>query len=88
MSRHRRRQIRMVGMPHNNMPLAFDDVKAIGAIETSKVILPPAKGRLTHAGQEGMFSCHKGKRSTEQQTDAIHSRHRVLGMAQHNLSLT
>ena len=29
MSRYRGRQIRMVGMPHNNIPSAFDDVKTI-----------------------------------------------------------
>jgi hypothetical protein len=72
----------MAGMPHHNMPSAFDDVKAIGSIQTSKVVLSPAKGRLTHAGSQGMFSCHKGKRSTEQQTDAIRSRPLVLGMEQ------
>jgi hypothetical protein len=29
MSRYRGSQIRMVGMPHNNMLSAFDDVKTI-----------------------------------------------------------
>ena len=88
MSRHRSRQIRMVGMPHNKRPSAFNDVKAIGSIQTSKVVLSPVKGRLTHAGSQCMFSCHKGKLSTEQQTDAIRSRHLVLGMEQQHSSLT
>jgi len=71
MSRYCRRQIWMVRVSHDNMPSAFDDVKAIGSIQTSKVILSPAKGGLTHASEQCMFSCHKGKLSTEQQTDAI-----------------
>jgi hypothetical protein len=49
MSRHGRRQIWMARVSHNNMPSAFDDVKAIGSIQTPKVILSPAKGGLTHA---------------------------------------
>ena len=49
MSRHCRRQIWMARVSHNNMPSAFDDVKAIGSIETPKVVLSPAKGGLTHA---------------------------------------
>jgi len=81
MSRHRGSQIRMVGMPYNNMPSAFDDVKAIGAIQTSKVVLSPTKGRLTHTGYKFMFSYHKGKLSIEQQTGAIRSRHLVLADA-------
>jgi hypothetical protein len=48
MSRHCRRQIWMTRVSHNNMPSAFDDVKAIGSIQTSKVVLSPAKGGLTH----------------------------------------
>jgi hypothetical protein len=88
MSRHGSRQLWMAGMPHHNMPSAVDDVKAIGSIQTSTVVLSPAKGPLTHAGSPCMFSCHKGKRSTEQQTDAIHSRSLVLEMEQRTPSLS
>ena len=49
MSRYCRRQIWMARVSHHNMPSAFDDVKAIGSIQTPKVILSPAKGGLTHA---------------------------------------
>jgi hypothetical protein len=35
-----------------------------------------------------MFSCHKGKLSIEQQTDAIRSHHLVLGLAQENSAPT
>ena len=48
MPRHRGRQIWVVWMPHNNMPSACDDVKAIGSLETAKVVLPPTQRRLTH----------------------------------------
>jgi hypothetical protein len=78
MSRHGRHQIRMVGMLHNNMPSACDDVEAIGAIPTSKVVLSPAKGRLTPTGAQCVFACHTGKLSTEQQTDAIRSHHLAI----------
>ena len=49
----------MVWVPYNNMPSAFYDFKAIGAVQTPKVVLSPAKGRLSHACEEIVCSCHK-----------------------------
>ena len=59
MSGHRGRQIRMVWVSHNNMPSAFDDFKAIRAVQTPKVVLAPTKGRLSHASEEIMCSWHR-----------------------------
>jgi hypothetical protein len=59
MSGHRSRQIRMVWVPHNNMPSAFHDFKAIRSVQTPKVVLSPAKGRLSHACEEIVFSRHR-----------------------------
>ena len=59
MSSHRGCQIRMVWMPHHTMPSAFDYFKAIRSGQTPKVVLVPAKGRLSHACEEIVCSCHK-----------------------------
>ena|SRR5215475_5265272 len=88
MSRYRGRQIRMVGMPHDNMPSAFDDVKTIRPVQTAKVVLAPAKRRLTHAGQEFMFSCHRSKLSIEQHIDARRGQLLTLRRERYSLSQT
>ena len=59
MSSHRGPQILMVWVPHNNMPSAFYDFKAIRSVQTPKVVLSPAKGRLSHACEEIVFSRHR-----------------------------
>jgi hypothetical protein len=46
---HGRVEIRMVWMPHNDMPSRFDNLKSISTIQAPKVVLPPSKGRLLHA---------------------------------------
>jgi len=45
-------QIWMFGMPNHDMPRSLDDLKAIGTVETSKVVLPPPEARSPHALQE------------------------------------
>jgi len=56
MSRYGRRQIVMARVSHHNMPSAFDDVKAIGSLQTPKVVLSPAicVARLLRPGTVGM----------------------------------
>ena len=73
MSRHRGRQIRMVWVPHHNMPSAFDDCKALRAVQTPKVILPSAKGHLSHACEEIVCSRHRAS--------VAQSRKQILYMA-------
>ena len=59
MPSHRSREIWMVWVSHNNMPSAFDDFKAIRTVQTPKIVLSPAKGRLSHPCEEFVFSRHR-----------------------------
>ena len=58
MSGHSRDKIRMVWMPHNNMPFPFDDLKSIRTIQAPKICLAPSKGRLLHACKEVLTFRH------------------------------
>lgn len=64
MSSHRGRQSRMVWVPHHNRPSAFNDCKAIRAVQTPKVVLSPAKGRLSQACDE--IACSRQRASVAQ----------------------
>jgi hypothetical protein len=51
-------QIWMIGMPNHDMSRSLDDLEAIGAVETPKVVLPPPEARSPHALQEFLAFGH------------------------------
>jgi hypothetical protein len=48
----------MIGMPNHDMSRSLDDFKAIGAVKTPKVALPPPEARSSHALQESLDPDH------------------------------
>jgi hypothetical protein len=52
-------EIRIVWMPHNDMPSPFDNLKSIGTIQAPKGILTPTKGRLLHAREYILTPSHR-----------------------------
>jgi hypothetical protein len=52
-------EIRIVWMPHNDMPSPFDNLKSIGTIQAPKIILPPTKRRLLHPREQVPTPSHR-----------------------------
>jgi hypothetical protein len=59
MPRHNCVEIRIVWMPHNDMPSPLNDLKPICTMQVPKVVLPLSRGRLLHACEQVPTSSHR-----------------------------